>query len=336
MRWKKGLAIAMTVVALVGAAAAFKLAAPDNYGLPQIEVLDPGATGMRVQEAGLFGNYYPAPGDGPHPGILLLGGSEGGLSGGVKHMALALQREGFSVFQMAYFGAPETPDSLERIPLELFDRGLDWLSDQPNIDAQRLALVGGSKGAEAVLLIATRHPELRAVVAGMPTSVAWNGIDWAHGGQSEHSSWTSEGREIATMPFSSWNQAEGVISVYRSILDPAERAAAERAAIPIERGRASIMLVCGEAETIWPACPMSRALSARAAERGGPQVRVLSYPDAGHLVFGPPIARDNAFYPRLAMLGGTVEGNAAARADSWPRAIAFLHETTEPLPPPTE
>jgi dienelactone hydrolase len=247
-------------------------------------------------------------------------------------MALALQREGFSVLQLAYFGAPGTPDSLERIPLELFDRGLAWLGAQPGVDAQRLTLVGGSKGAEAVLLVATRHPDLRAVVAGMPTSVAWNGINWQRGGQSESSSWTSGGQEVPTMPFASWNQAEGVISVYRSIEDPALGADAERAAIPIERARAATMLICGEAETMWPACPMSRAVAARAAERGGPQVHVLAYADAGHLVFGPPIARDNAFYRRLAMLGGSVEGNAAARADSWPRIITFLRDSTTPPP----
>lgn len=332
MRWKNGLILAATVAALIGGAAMFKLLAPEGYGLQEVEVLDPGPTGVRVEEAGLFGNYYPAEGDGPHPGILLLGGSEGGLGRGVKHMALALQREGFSVFQLAYFGAPGTSESLERIPLELFDRGLQWLGAQPGVDAERLALVGGSKGAEAVLMVATRHPELRAVVAGMPTSVAWNGINWQRGGQSESSSWTSDGQEVATMPFSTWNQAEGVISVYRSVQDPDQSAAAERAAIPIERARAAAMLVCGEAETMWPACPMSRAVQTRATQRGGPQVHVLSYADAGHLVFGPPITRDNPFYERLDMLGGTVEGNAAARADSWPRVIAFLRETTAPLP----
>jgi len=336
MRWKSGLAVVAVVAALVGGAAMFRLAAPQNYGLPQIEVLEPGETGVRVEEAGLFGNFYPAAGEGSHPGILLLGGSEGGLGRAMKDIALELQREGFSVFQLAYFGAPGTSETLERIPLELFDRGLDWLGGRPGVDAQRLALVGGSKGAEAVLLVATRHPELRAVVAGMPASVAWNGINWRRGGRSERSSWTSGGEDVPTMPFASWNQVEGVISVYRSIEDSRLSRAAERAAIPVEKMRAEMLLVCGEAETMWPACPMSRAVAARAAERGGPQVRVLAYADAGHLVLGPPILRDHAFYRRLDVLGGTVEGNAAARADSWPRIIAFLKDRTRPPLMPAE
>ena len=34
MRWKKGLAIGAVVVALIGGAALFRLAAPEGYGLP--------------------------------------------------------------------------------------------------------------------------------------------------------------------------------------------------------------------------------------------------------------------------------------------------------------
>jgi dienelactone hydrolase len=336
MRWKNGLAIGALIAALISGAALFRLAAPENYGLPEIEVLDPGATGVRIDEAGLFGNYFPAAGNGPHAGILLLGGSEGGLGRGAHHMALALQAEGFSVLQLAYFGAAGTPDSLERIPLEVFDRGLDWLGSQPGVDPQRLALLGASKGAEAVLLVATRRPDVRAVVAGMPTSVAWNGINWAEGGRSDYASWTANGAELPTMPFSSWDQAEGTISVYRSVEDPAQSAAAERAAIPIERARAATLLVCGEAETMWPACPMSRMLQARASALGGPPVQLLAYADAGHLVFGPPIPAGSTFYPRLAMLGGTVEGNANARADSWTRIIAFLRQSTATPPLTTE
>ena len=130
------------------------------------------------------------------------------------------------------------------------------------------------------------------------------------------------------MPFGDWNQTDGIISVYRTVLDPARQAAAERAAIPIERAGATVLLVCGESETMWPACPMARRLAARSRARSGPEVAVLAYRDAGHFVFGPPVGPDNPFYPRLAAYGGSVEGNAAARADSWPRVVRFLRRAT--------
>lgn len=327
MKWKNAVMVTAGLVALLGGAALFKGLAPDRYGLPKIEVLAPGETGERITQGDIFGNYFPASGPGPHPAVLLLGGSEGGLGGGTHHMALALQKEGFAVFQLAYFGAPGQTDALERIPLELFDNGLDWLKARPEVDPARVAVMGASKGAEAALLVASRRPDLRAVVAGMPTSVAWDGVNWASGGQSERASWTAGGKEVATMPFGDWDQADGIISVYRTIEDPVRLAEAERAAIPVERARAAVLLVCGEAETMWPACPMSRQIAARAKVRSGPEVTVLAYKDAGHFVFGPPIRRDHRFYPRLGEYGGSVEGNAAARMDSWPKVVAFLRRT---------
>lgn len=338
MKWKNGAMAMVGIAALLGGAAVFKMLAPNRYGLPEIEVVEPGASGRRIANDGLFGNFFPASGGsasttsgtgfdpGPHAAVLLLGGSEGGLGGGTHHMALALQKEGFAVFQLAYFGAPGQTDALERIPLELFDRGLDWLKAQPGVDPTRIAVMGASKGAEAALLVASRRPDLRAAVVGMPTSVAWNGVNWASGGQSQYASWTASGREVATMPFGDWNQAEGIISVYRTVEDPAQQAKAKSAAIPVERARAAVLLVCGEAETMWPACPMARQVVARSTARSGPPVTVLGYEDAGHFVFGPPIARDHPFYARLDAYGGSVEGNAAARADSWPRVIAFLKQ----------
>ena len=189
-----------------------------------------------------------------------------------------------------------------------------------------IAVMGASKGAEAALLVASRRPDVSAVVAGMPSSVAWNGVNWASGGQSERASWTAGGQEVATMPFGDWNQADGIISVYRTVEDPARSAEAARAAIPIERARARVLLVCGEAETMWPACPMARQVAARSTARSGPDVTVLAYKDAGHFVFGPPIPPGHPFHERLGEYGGSVTGNAAARADSWPRVIAFLKQ----------
>jgi hypothetical protein len=327
MRWKNGMMVTAGLAALLGGAALFKGLAPDRYGLPKIEVLAPGATGKRIATGELFGNYFPASGPGPHPAVLLLGGSEGGLGSATHHIALVLQKEGFTVFQLAYFGAPGQSDALEGVPLELFDKGLDWLKMQPGVDPARIAVMGASKGAEAALLVASRRPDLAAVVAGMPTSVAWNGVNWASGGQSERASWTASGKDVPTMPFGEWNQADGIISVYRTVEDPSRQAEAKRAAIPIERAAARVMLVCGEAETMWPACPMARQVAARSTSRSGPPVTVLAYKDAGHFLFGPPIAKDHPFYPRLGEYGGSPAGNAAARANSWPQVIAFLRRT---------
>lgn len=96
MKWKNTAMVSVGLAILLGGAALFKELAPDRYGLPEIEVLAPGATGKRVAQGELFGNNFPAQGldagPGPNPAVLLLGGSEGGLGGGAHQMALALQK----------------------------------------------------------------------------------------------------------------------------------------------------------------------------------------------------------------------------------------------------
>ncbi|GGB71940.1 hypothetical protein GCM10010833_28930 [Blastomonas aquatica] len=48
--------------------------------------------------------------------------------------------------------------------------------------------------------------------------------------------------------------------------------------------------------------------------------------DAGHFVFGPPIAPTHPFYKRLDALGRTIEGNSRARADSRPKVVGALKD----------
>lgn len=67
-------------------------------------------------------------------------------------------------------------------------------------------------------------------------------------------------------------------------------------------------------------------MASRSTERDGPPIKILAYEEAGHFVFGPPVSSSSPFYPRLGAFGGTVEGNAAARDDSWPKVIGFLKD----------
>jgi dienelactone hydrolase len=91
--------------------------------------------------------------------------------------------------------------------------------------------------------------------------------------------------------------------------------------IPVERIAARILLVCGEADQIWPSCPMARQIQNRLRARGRPPATLLAYDDAGHLAFGLPLPPGD---PRVASSGGTDPGNRTARSDSWNKAIAFL------------
>lgn len=292
--------------------------------VPRLEMARPGETGQRVSARGMLANYFPAPQGGESPAILLLGGSDGGLSLSGRDMALSLQAEGFSVLQLAYFRGPRQPRQLELIPLETFFRGLDWLAARPEVDAGRLGIVGHSKGAEAALILSVRRPDIAAVAIGAPSSVAWCGINWARGGGSVKPSWSIGGAALPCLPYGRMDWRVGPGSVFTNGLLNIDQH--PDTVIPVENGTAPALLICGEADRVWPSCTMAGQIAARAAANGAPPVTQLAYPEAGHFGFGVPVTEAEAAHARLNRFGGTLAGNLAARADSWHRLIDFLKD----------
>ncbi len=318
LRWLIIILLGLMALLAVGVGAVFVLRPFE----PPLEIVDAGDTGRRVNEAGVFGNYFPSADGAPAAGVLVLGGSEGGLGGGAKRMALALQESGFSVLQLGYYRAEGQPRDLILVPIETFEQGLDWLKRQPEVDAERLAVVGASKGAEAGLILAARRDDIDAAALGAPSSVAWAGINWAIGGGGLNSSWSLGGEPLPYLPYGRFDGKTGVYSVYAGGLEALSDH--PDAVVPVEKAAGPILLVCGEVDTLWPSCPMARQVEARAAANDGPEVTVLAYRDAGHAAIGVPVAADSPGYERLGGLGGSPDGNAAARDDGWPKLVGFL------------
>lgn len=291
--------------------------------MPPIVVGDPGPSGVRIDKDGVFANFFAAERTGKRPAILLLGGSEGGLAAGDGGPINALTAEGFDVLYLCYFGCPAGPPQLVDVPLETFERGLAFLRAQPGVDARRIAIVGGSKGAEAALLVAARDPKLKAVVAAMPSSVAWPGVA---NSAAMHPSWTVGGSPVPYLPYAFAAYAKaGIFGLYNGALPTLSQH--PEAAIRVERISGRVMLICGEADRLWPSCEMADQIAQRLKARGRPAPIILRYNDAGHAVFGPPVAGPHDW---LASLGGSADGNNAARADSWPKVVTFLRAALRP------
>ena len=296
-------------------------------------VLDPAVDRRSVREDGLVGAFFAPRDQGPHPGVLVLGGSEGGL---VEGFAAALARHGFATLALGYFMLPGLPNKLVEIPVEMFRRALDWLQVQPQTAAGRPAVVGASKGGEAALLVAATYGDVGAVVGVVPSGVAFMGIGRSPLAQ-RHSSWTIGGRPVAFVPsrynarvireFASWRPIR--LRVFYEAAMTNERAM-DAAAFPLERIQGPVLLLSGQNDQLWPSADLAERAAARLRAAGHRwPVEHIAYQDCGHAVSLPhtPAVTEvpRAFAGRTLVLGGTRPGVARAAVDGWRRVIDFLH-----------
>ncbi len=154
------------------------------------QYLAPGVRRIEVRDDDLHGTFVVPAGEGPFPAIILLSGSGGGLS---EPQAALYAAHGYAALALAYFRAGHLPNELVRIPLEYFERAIAWLQARPEVDPERLAVGGASRGGELSLLLASRFPQFKAVVANVPSALVYGGVGdnesayrqpaWTHGGE---------------------------------------------------------------------------------------------------------------------------------------------------------
>jgi uncharacterized protein len=274
-----------------------------------------------IDEQGLVAELFVPQGAKKTPGMLVIGGSEGGIDS-ARRWGEPLAQRGYSVLSLAYFGAGKLPAQLEEIPLEYFKKAIDYLAAQPGVDPQRIGLLGASKGGEAALLIAAHYPQIKLVVAGVPSHVVWQSINfqtWAL-----TSSWTLDGKPLAFVPYDNSKMFDGNIrSIYeRSLL--AEKPQVD-AAIAVERINGPVLLISAGEDKIWPSAEMAEHVMARLkASKFRFSYEHLTYPKAGHAILGTPVQADDPRAAKLSQLGGTVQDNVAARNETWEKTLSFL------------
>jgi len=66
---------------------------------------------------------------------------------------------------------------LEEIPLDYIEKAIKWLLNQKNVDKEKLAMMGTSKGAELTLLSASLFPEIKMVIATSPSGAVSQAIN---------------------------------------------------------------------------------------------------------------------------------------------------------------
>jgi pimeloyl-ACP methyl ester carboxylesterase len=151
--------------------------------------LGPGVTVRDLREQGLVGKFYLPAAQEAATALIVLGGSTGGLIWS-REVAALLATRGFATLALAYFAMEGLPPTLDRIPLEYFERAVGWVKSQPEVAQARIGVCGMSRGGELALLLASKYPEFKAVVAYVPSGTVWCGVP-----PIGHSAWSYQGRK---------------------------------------------------------------------------------------------------------------------------------------------
>ena len=296
------------------------------------QYLAPGMRRIEVRDGGLHGTFFVPAGTGPFPAIVLLSGSGGGLS---EAQAALYAAHGYAALALAYFRAGDLPRELVRIPLEYFERAIAWLQARPEVDADRLAVGGASRGGELSLLLASRFPQFKAVVANVPSGIVYGGVGddesayrqpaWTYGGEAVPYFTSRRGGDGPApepgVPFA-------LTPLFLRGLE--EKEGVRDAEIPVERINGPILLISGEDDAMWPSTRYSEMVMDRLAAQGHPyRDQHLAYDGAGHIIGQPWVpttvfASGHPVTGTLFAYGGTPKGSADARADVWPKILAFL------------
>jgi BAAT / Acyl-CoA thioester hydrolase C terminal./Acyl-CoA thioester hydrolase/BAAT N-terminal region. len=301
----------------------------------------PGVTALPILEHGLVGTLFLPAESGPHPAVIVLNGSDGGVH---ENAVALLASRGYAALALAYFGVEDVPKELIRIPLEYFERAIQWLQQRAEVQSQNIAVIGLSRGGELALVLGATFPALRAVVAGSPSGIVFGGIKARSSDYSEPS-WTYHDeplpyigykqtflsmlqffwRWVRHMPFASRAGFLKVLKKSKNVV---------AATIPVENIQGPVLLLAGQQDQLWPADQFSTWVMERLRAHEHPYPdEYLSYPEAGHFVcfpYGlpslPPMITLSPVAGMYIAFGGVPATQARAATDSWAKILTFLRD----------
>ena len=236
---------------------------------------------------------------GQRPLLVGLGGSEGGNAWATdawKRQRERFLEQGYAMLAIGYFGTPGSPEYLDRISLDGVHAAILEAAKDPRVDGRCIGLIGGSRGAELALLLASEYPDIGAVVAIVPGSAVFPALTDAM---------TTPGFSLHDEPLPfvpmTWGATPSLLvgnlrGAFETIMRDTRAMAA--AAIPVERINGPVYLVSAAQDEMWPSREMSDAMMARLKRHG------FRHP-AEHLV---------------------VAGGHTEPLDEFPRMEAFLQD----------
>ena len=206
---------------------------------------------------------------GTRPLLVGLGGSEGGNPWASERWKEQRERfldQGYALLALGYFGTPNSPEHLDRISLDGVHAAIMEAARDPRVDGRCIAVIGGSRGAELALLLASHYPEIRAVVAIVPGSAVFPALTDAM---------TTPGFSLRDQPLPfvpmTWAATRHLFprdlrAAFATMMR--DTAAMQRAAIRVERINGPVQFVSAAKDEMWPSKEMADAMMRRLQAHG--------------------------------------------------------------------
>ncbi len=220
------------------------------------------------------------------PLLVYFGGSEGGNSMTKEHNIIERKMytdKGYAMLAIGYFGMEGIPKELDRISLNAIYEEIKQVQTNPRIDATCVAVMGGSKGAELALALASKYPDINAVVSFAGSHVSFNSINIAADGKTGSFSFNNSSLPYVTVPIRAIPYM--LIGDFRKVHELAleDASAVEAAVIAVENIKGPILLVSGEKDHIWPSAEMSVEVINRLKVKGfGYPYQHIMVPNGNH------------------------------------------------------
>jgi len=218
------------------------------------------------------------------PLIVAFGGGGGGndwTRNYMKGKRDSLIEKGYSVLAIGYFKSNGTPKNLDRISLDAISDTIMNIAQNDKIDATKIALIGGSKGGELILNLASRFNHFNAVIAMSTSNVSFPAITWS----ANTSSWTYKNKEVAYVPAplkTILPALKGDLYTAHSMMLEDEQAV-KRAEIAVENINCPILIMSGKDDDQWPATEMSDKIMERLKNNNFKYYKEHAILDGGHI-----------------------------------------------------
>lgn len=294
-------------------------------------ILFDGVKPKYVNENGLRATLFANKDTENRPTIILIGGGHWG-----EYWGHEFAKANYVGLSLPYYREEGLPQLMEEIPLEYFEKAVLWLKEQPEVNPDKIIVMGASRNAELALLIASYFPNtIYGVIAYSPSSVSWSNTVLPFNSDSVKPSWTYKNQPI---PYISMDKIKGTptstietLPFWKNGLS--DSISVNNASIQVENINGPILLLSGAEDEVWPSAMMSNMIENKIKKNQfNFEFENIQYENAGHLISSNPNNPSTMRQGKMEVegksydfnFGGTEKGDLAAQKDAAQRVFKFL------------